>query len=181
MTRKTAEPTEEGPAKPARVGTEDPPYYEALGRAIKVARTQFGLDRKDLATLANVSYAYLADIETGRGRPGSRSLFAIAAALGRTPAELMHEAEVYRTQITGEPLIAALDPALSRSATPSEGAAGTSPSRRALVDAWRERLETSESAARAELHDIVDRLSREDLGMALTLARRLFGGAGRTR
>ncbi len=180
MTRKTAQPTETGPAKPARVGTEDPPYYEALGRAIKVARTQFDLDRKELARLANVSYAYLADIETGRGRPGSRSLFAIAAALGRTPAELMHEAEVYRTQITGEPLTSAIGPSPSRSAIPSE-AAGTSPSTRALRDAWRERLETSESAARAELHDIVERLTREDLGMALMFARRLFGGAGQSR
>jgi transcriptional regulator with XRE-family HTH domain len=76
-------------------GEEDPAYYEALGRAIKVARTQQDLGRRALAERAGVSYAYLADIETGRGRPSSKALLAIAAALGRTPAELLQEAELY--------------------------------------------------------------------------------------
>jgi len=84
------------PSKPKTVGKEDPAFYEALGRAIKVARTELGVERRELAEQANVSYAYLSDIETGRGRPGSRSLLSIAAALGRPVAELMHEAEIYR-------------------------------------------------------------------------------------
>ena len=44
---------------------------------------------------AGVSYAYLSDIETGRGRPSSKALLAVAGALGRTPSELLQEAELY--------------------------------------------------------------------------------------
>jgi hypothetical protein len=40
---------------------------------------------------------------------------------------------------------------------------------------WRERLESSESAARAELHEVVDGLSREDVDALLAIARRLLG------
>jgi len=54
-----------------------------------------------------------------------------------------------------------------------------------LRTAWRERLTASESHAtisppsssggwRAELHELVDRLSPQDLDAALTIARRLF-------
>lgn len=93
--------------KPRRGGkplprSEDPEFYEGLGRAIKVSRTAMGLERRDLAEAAGVSYAYLSDIETGRGRPGSRSFLSIAQALGRSASELMREAEVYRARITGE-------------------------------------------------------------------------------
>jgi transcriptional regulator with XRE-family HTH domain len=103
MTRET----DTAEAKPRRLGkpllrSEDPEFYEGLGRAIKVARTAMGLERKELAEAAGVSYAYLSDIETGRGRPGSRSFLSIAQALGRSPSELMREAEVYRARITGE-------------------------------------------------------------------------------
>ncbi|HEX6132189.1 MAG TPA: helix-turn-helix transcriptional regulator [Actinomycetota bacterium] len=197
MTRKAAPkaPTKPraGSKPPRTVGKEDPAFYEALGRAIKVARTELGLDRKDLAERANVSYAYLSDIETGRGRPGSRSLLAIAEALGRSAAELMHEAEVYRARIRGDspealaladapatPVAAAPsrwfhaepEPPMRRRATASP-AAGSQPSIRELRSAWRERLAASEADARAELHAIVDRLSPEDLDAALTIARRL--------
>lgn len=81
-------------------GSQDPAYYAALGRAIKVARTQLGMARKQLAEAANVSYAYLSDIETGRGRPSTRSLFMVAQALGRSPSELLQEAEGYREAVT---------------------------------------------------------------------------------
>jgi transcriptional regulator with XRE-family HTH domain len=89
---------------------EEPEFYEGLGRAIKVARTAMGLERKELAEAAGVSYAYLSDIETGRGRPGSRSFLAIAQALGRSASELMREAEGYRAQIAGEPFVEHLAP-----------------------------------------------------------------------
>jgi transcriptional regulator with XRE-family HTH domain len=195
MTRKAA-PKPRARSKPPRtVGKEDPAFYEALGRAIKVARTELGLDRKDLAERANVSYAYLSDIETGRGRPGSRSLLAIAEALGRSAAELMHEAELYRARIRGEsPEALALAEAPAAAApsrwfhaepeppmrwrAPASPAAGSQPSIRELRSAWRERLAASEADARAELHAIVDRLSPEDLDAALTIARRLVPRPG---
>ena len=71
MTRRTPQ----GGAKVPE--TQDPAYYEALGRAIKVARTELGLSRKELAARAKISYPYIADIESGRGRPSSSALLAV--------------------------------------------------------------------------------------------------------
>jgi transcriptional regulator with XRE-family HTH domain len=180
------------PAKPKPVGKEDPAFYEALGRAIKVARTELGIERRELAEQANVSYAYLSDIETGRGRPGSRSLLAIAEALGRPVAELMHDAEMYRQRMTGEAASYELAPGLGdmptssprgrkwfhegsgeRTPAPAMAADPDAPSYRELRSAWRERLTANESRARAEMHELIDRLSPADLDAALTIARRL--------
>ena len=107
MTRETDEraarkPKDRKPSRAERMVSDDPAYYEGLGRAIKVARTERGLSRRDLADAAGVSYAYLSDIETGRGRPGSRSFLAIAEAMLLSPSTLMREAERYRAQIGGE-------------------------------------------------------------------------------
>jgi transcriptional regulator with XRE-family HTH domain len=70
-----------------------PEYYEALGRAIRVARVERGLERKDLAERSGLSYPYVSEIESGRKRASSRALMAIAQALGLTPAELMAAGE----------------------------------------------------------------------------------------
>ena len=89
MTRRT-------PQRGAKVPeTQDPAYYEALGRAIKVARTELGLSRKELAARAKISYPYIADIESGRGRPSSGALLAVAGALGMSPSTLMAMGESF--------------------------------------------------------------------------------------
>ena len=80
---------------PETSGHENPAFYRGLGRAIKVARTRLGLERKDLAIRADLSYAYLSDIETGRGRPSSSALLAIAKALGMDASSLLSEAEAF--------------------------------------------------------------------------------------
>ncbi|MBU1226079.1 MAG: helix-turn-helix domain-containing protein [Actinobacteria bacterium] len=72
---------------------ERPEMYQALGRTIQVLRTDQGLDRKDLAERAGISYSYLAAIETGNKPPSSKVLFAIAEALGLRSHELMGAAE----------------------------------------------------------------------------------------
>ncbi len=81
------EPTDTEPG--AISGSDDPRYYEALGRAIRVLRTERGLERKDLAGAAGLSYPYLSEIETGRKRPSSKALFVIAEALGVRPSEVL--------------------------------------------------------------------------------------------
>jgi transcriptional regulator with XRE-family HTH domain len=65
----------------------------ALGRAIRVARTQRGLNRKELAERSELSYAYVSEIESGRKTPSARALGAIAGALEVAPHELMEAAE----------------------------------------------------------------------------------------
>ena len=91
--------------------TVDPAYYEALGRAIKVARTELGLSRKELAAKARISYPYVADIESGRGRPSSSALLAIARALGMSPSTLMASAEFFADRMQEEPSPAAAEAA----------------------------------------------------------------------
>jgi len=70
-----------------------PRFYEALGRAIKVLRTERGLSRRDLAERSGVSYPYLSEIENGKKRASSKALLSIADALGVRPSELMGTAE----------------------------------------------------------------------------------------
>ena len=68
-------------------------FYRGLGRAIKVARTEQGVERKELARLSGVSYPYLAEIEQGVKRPSTEALIPIAQALGLKQSELLQRAE----------------------------------------------------------------------------------------
>ena len=68
-------------------------FYQALGRAIKVTRTEQGLERKELARLSGLSYPYLSEIEKGKKRASSEALLPIARALGLRQSELLERAE----------------------------------------------------------------------------------------
>jgi transcriptional regulator with XRE-family HTH domain len=72
---------------------QDPIYYRFLGRAIRVLRAERGLERKELAARCGISYPYLSEIESGKKRPSSQALRAIAEALGVPPHELLATAE----------------------------------------------------------------------------------------
>jgi len=86
-----AELSDGGTAPGAEV--HDVHFYEALGRAIKVLRTERGLNRRELAEDSEVSYPYLSEIENGKKRPSSRALLAISEALGVRPHEVLESAE----------------------------------------------------------------------------------------
>ena len=60
----TRRPSQRGAKVPE---TQDPAYYEALGRAIKVARTELGLSRKELA--ARAKSAIRDHVHTDRSSP----------------------------------------------------------------------------------------------------------------
>ena len=68
-------------------------FYWALGHAIKVARTERGLERKELARLSRLSYPYVSEIEAGTKRASTESVQAIARVLGLAPSELLQRAE----------------------------------------------------------------------------------------
>ena len=185
--------------------SDDPAYYEGLGRAIKVARTERGLSRRDLADAAGVSYAYLSDIETGRGRPGSRSFLAIAEAMLLSPSTLMREAERYRAQIGGEEAPAAVaaagaggpasgrDPGedgphergravagsaevVPRRTDARRGRAGSGGGGGTVTPPRAGRVLRAFCGSREELHRLVDELSPEDAEVVLALVRRLRSG-----
>jgi transcriptional regulator with XRE-family HTH domain len=169
---------------------ERPEFYEALGRTVQVLRTDQGLDRKDLADRAGISYSYLAAIENGKKPPSSKVLFAIAGALGLLTHELLASVET-RLRRQHQPAASA------RFAAPSarqpwfhaRPVAAASPAPSPPAD----RLHPSEfdpgsrSAPSAgapysaagflmEMERLNSQLNDEDRDIVLGLARRLAGG-----
>lgn len=63
-----------------------------LGRAIRLLRTERGLNRKELAERAELSYPYLSEIEAGKKQASSVVLVKVARALEVTPEELLRMA-----------------------------------------------------------------------------------------
>jgi transcriptional regulator with XRE-family HTH domain len=59
-----------------------------LGRVLQESRARLGLSRRDLATLALLSYPYLAELENGAKYPSHDALVRIAAALEMSAEEL---------------------------------------------------------------------------------------------
>jgi transcriptional regulator with XRE-family HTH domain len=68
-------------------------FAHALGRTVAVLRTDLGLDRTLLAERSEISYSYLAAIETGRKVPSSPVMRRLADALGLRSHELLAAAE----------------------------------------------------------------------------------------
>ena len=168
----TRESPQEGAKTPE---TLEPAYYEALGRAIKVARTELGLSRKELAAKAQISYPYVADIESGRGRLSSSALLAVARALGMSPSELMARAEFFVDRMQ-QPSPAADEAPLAARAR-RESRSWFRGDRLAMAEMASPAASLDEPAAprpRQELHRLVDRLLDEDVPLALELARRLL-------
>lgn len=160
---------------------QDPAFYEGLGHAIKVIRTERKMERKELAAAAGISYAYLSDIETGRGRPSSAALVALAEALGLAPHELLRAGE---ERTPTEDALALTAEALHRrgpsrqrdswfrgapSSAPTPAAARAIPPAAALDAA------SGPVGVRAELDATLDELAEHDLEIVLAMARRLRG------
>lgn len=71
----------------ARRGEDD------VGRAIRVLRNEIGINRKELAERSGVSYPYLSEVEAGKKSPSSKTVRAIADALGVRVHRLLEIAE----------------------------------------------------------------------------------------
>ncbi len=111
---------------------DDPAFYEALGRAIKVLRAERGVERRELAEASGISYPYLSEIENGKKRASSKALIAIAEALGVAPSDLLAMAEDRTSTWAGreEPLLAYREPeapADAMQAPPPPAAASPAP------------------------------------------------------
>jgi transcriptional regulator with XRE-family HTH domain len=155
------------PSKPPSSG-ENPAFYAALGRAIKVLRTERGMSRKELAASAGVSYPYLADIESGRGRPSSRALIEISTALELEASELLSAAERFVPRLASEERGAPVAPP---AASPSGSWFRTDPVKASPAAMFAD--EAPQPSPREEIHHLVDALEADDLPLVLDLARRL--------
>ncbi len=142
-----------------------PDFYLALGRAIKVVRTELGMERKELARLSNLSYPYLSEIEQGKKRLSSESLRAIARALRLRQSELLERAE---RSLDRDQVMAELPAAVSRRARPSR--------HRTYGRLYRIDPAASLSVSNEELHELASRatqLGADDFHRVLDLVRRL--------
>ncbi|TMF85166.1 MAG: helix-turn-helix domain-containing protein [Chloroflexi bacterium] len=143
--------------------SRDKDFYAALGRAIRVTRTEQGLERKELARLAGLSYPYLSEIEKGKKRASTEALLPIARALGLRQSELLERAERL------------LEHGLSRSdlaPTPRR----RSRQSRELARVYRLAPARAESAGEAGLQELLSRaghLAADDFNRVLDLMRRL--------
>jgi transcriptional regulator with XRE-family HTH domain len=141
----------------------DRDFYTALGRAIKVTRTEQGLERKELARLSGLSYPYLSEIEKGKKRASTETLLTIAQALGLKQSELLERAE--RLLVRG----------LARSEL-SGAVRRRAPGRRALARVYRLQPGGADTASAAGLQELVSRaghLAADDFNRVLDLVRRL--------
>jgi len=149
----------------------DPEFLAAYGEAIVGLRDQRGLDRRELAESAGISYSYLSAIESGQKLPSPKLEAAIAAALGVPSTELLARANgdvrTSTEDLAPEPLQAAF-----RVARPASGRIHRS-ERVGTGSGDHEGL--SPSAAQAELRVLLEHLSPEDAAMVVAMARRLAG------
>jgi transcriptional regulator with XRE-family HTH domain len=74
----------------------------ALGRTIKVWRTDIGMSRRQLAQAASISYSYLSAIENGTKVPSTKILRVLAERLG-VRAQDLHAAAEARLSMSDTP------------------------------------------------------------------------------
>ncbi len=139
-------------------------FYPALGRAIKVTRTEQGLERKELARLSGLSYPYLSEIEKGTKRASTQALLSIARALGLRQSELLEQAE------------RRLERGLSGSELSVRAGRGRTVRRAAMARVYPLQPAAPDQASKSGLQELVSRagqLAADDFNRVLDLARRL--------
>jgi len=140
-------------------------FYAALGRAIRVTRTEQGLERKELARRSGLSYPYLSEIEKGKKRASTEALLPIARALGLRQSELLQRAErLLERGLLGSEL-AGIPTRKGRRFTGRE-----------LARVYRLAPARAEAAGEAGLQELVSRaghLAADDFNRILDLVRRL--------
>ena len=72
--------------------SSDPAFLAAYGAVVGQLREEHGLDRKELASVADISYSYLSAIESGQRLPSAAVQDALAAALGIEASDLLARA-----------------------------------------------------------------------------------------
>lgn len=162
-----------------------PEFGRALGRTIKVMRTEQGFGRRELAERAGISYSYVTEIENGDKPASSKVLAMIAGALGVRLHELIAEAETRadRFELEREAEREVLEypsPAASGGETSIAPPSVRSPERRTrapqsmpVLPGISPRTSRSLVAVMRELQDLLPRMEPDDVERVLDFARRL--------
>lgn len=167
--------------------SSDPAFLAAYGTAVRDVREEKGLDRKELAAAAGISYSYLSAIESGQKLPSGTVQTVLADALETPASDLLARAngelhtdpleEVVSNSMAAPMPVADID-------SMSSAAARLAPqARRIELDPGRiSEPGVSASGALAELQALIPSLSPEDAAMVVSMARRLAaGGEGSQR
>lgn len=73
----------------------------ALGKAIKLRRTELGLSQEELAHRADISRSFMSGVELGDQSPSARKIWALAQALQCKPSDLWLAAERFAQEDPG--------------------------------------------------------------------------------
>lgn len=146
-------------------------FGKALGRTIKVLRTDLGLSRRELAEQAGISYSYITEIENGNKPPSASVLNPIAAALGVRMSELIHLAEG-RMDVQGSERSL---PSIQEQSVDNQRSAPQAPAMLAAYPMQPSRRGPTRDlrAAVAELERLLRYMAPDDIERLLDYARRL--------
>jgi len=154
-------------------------FARALGRTVKVLRTELGIDRRRLAQEAGISYSYLTEIENGN-KPASSSVLArLAPPLGVRLHQLIEGAEARMeadARMETDSMGAGPSPALSppgMEARLDETAFLYSPQDLSYMPSRRGAALRRENTL-LELQRLLPRLPPQDLERVLDMVRRLL-------
>ena len=162
-------------------------FAEAVGRTIKVIRTDLGIERRELAAKVGISYSYLTEIENGNKPASSTVLRPLAHALGLRLSQLTEAAE-HRLDVSAdsqgvESSFAApyVEPQLERQvsynllmspSTPRSSPRSASPQQWAMQPSLRGKDRELRGAI-IELESLLRHMAPDDIGRLLDYARRL--------
>ncbi len=164
--------------------SSDPAFLAAYGAVVRQVREEHGLDRKELASVADISYSYLSAIESGQKLPSVAVQDALAGALGVEASALLARAN---SEVETDPALPAAQPDMSvrgamvvADASPMWAAPASrsvSPLARMTHSMPDHEPGISSAGALAELQALIPSLSSEDAAMVVSMARRLSGGS----
>lgn len=170
---------------PSEHPSSDPAFLAAYGAVVRQEREELGLDRKELAESAGISYSYLSAIESGQKLPSATVQTSLATSLGVPASELLARAngelEVHPREGRASRNVEA---AMMRA---DMGPREIAPAARMVARSVRPMMESepeprvSPSGALAELQSLIPTLSPEDAAMVVSMARRLAGDPARQR
>ncbi|MEA2023051.1 MAG: helix-turn-helix transcriptional regulator [Actinomycetota bacterium] len=167
--------------------SSDPAFLAAYGAVVRQIREDHGLDRKELAEAAKISYSYLSAIESGQKLPSTAVQDAVAGELGVEASELLARAngEVEAgplpavqpdTSVRAHMVLADEVPVRASLAGPM-----APPTGQMVSSPPDHEPGISPTGALAELQALIPSLSSEDAAMVVSMARRLSGDSDTRR
>ncbi len=112
------------------------PETSSVGSFIRAQRELANLSLRQLSGMADISNAYLSQIERGLHQPSIRVLKNVGEALGVDPETLMTRAGLLRRQVTGEKPTVSVEDAIKADAQLSDE------EKQALITVYRSYLAT---------------------------------------